>query len=76
MKLVDFTQVEYIFIVSGKTDMRRQIDGLHLRIYLDYLLTYLPKKNTFGGLFAMESKGAGGTSLDIQSIIPFGQFSL
>ena len=28
MKLIDFTQVENIFIVCGKTDMRRQIDGL------------------------------------------------
>lgn len=28
MKLIDFTQVKNIFIACGKTDMRRQIDGL------------------------------------------------
>ena len=36
MKLVDFTQVENIFIVCGKTDMRRQIDGLAATITEEY----------------------------------------
>ncbi|TLQ09002.1 transposase [Marinilactibacillus psychrotolerans] len=36
MKLVDFTQVEHIFIVCGKTDMRRQIDGLAATITEEY----------------------------------------
>ena len=36
MKLIDFTQVENIFIVCGKTDMRRQIDGLAATITEEY----------------------------------------
>lgn len=36
MKLVDFTQVENIFIVCRKTDMRRQIDGLAATITEEY----------------------------------------
>ena len=36
MKLIDFTQVETIFIVCGKTDMRRQIDGLAATITEEY----------------------------------------
>ncbi|MFL2076586.1 IS66 family insertion sequence element accessory protein TnpB [Marinilactibacillus psychrotolerans] len=36
MKLVDFTQVENIFIVCGKTDMRRQIDGLAATVTEEY----------------------------------------
>lgn len=36
MKLVDLTQVENIFIVCGKTDMRRQIDGLAATITEEY----------------------------------------
>lgn len=36
MKLIDFTQVKNIFIVCGKTDMRRQIDGLATTILQEY----------------------------------------
>lgn len=36
MKIVDFTQVENIFIVCGQTDMRRQIDGLAATITEEY----------------------------------------
>lgn len=36
MKLIDFTQVENIFIVCGKTDMCRQIDGLAATITEEY----------------------------------------
>ena len=36
MKLIDFTQVQNIFIVCGKTDMRRQIDGLATTILQEY----------------------------------------
>ncbi len=36
MKLIDFTQVENIFIVCGKTDMCRQIDGLAATITEKY----------------------------------------
>lgn len=36
MKLVDFTQVENLFIVCGKTDMRRQIDGLAATVVEEY----------------------------------------
>ncbi|WP_268905406.1 hypothetical protein [Carnobacterium sp. CS13] len=28
MKIIDLTKVKNVFIVCGKTDMRRQIDGL------------------------------------------------
>lgn len=36
MKLIDFTKVDTIFIVCGKTDMRRQIDGLAATITQEY----------------------------------------
>ena len=36
MKIIDFTKVENIFIVCGKTDMRRQIDGLAATIIQEY----------------------------------------
>lgn len=36
MKLIDFTKVQNIFIVCGKTDMRRQIDGLATTILQEY----------------------------------------
>ena len=36
MRLIDFTQVENIFIVCGKTDMCRQIDGLAATITEEY----------------------------------------
>ena len=36
MKLIDFTAVKNIFIVCGKTDMRRQIDGLATTILQEY----------------------------------------
>ena len=36
MKIIDFTQVENIFIVCRKTDMRRQIDGLAATITEEY----------------------------------------
>lgn len=39
MKLIDFTQVKNIFIVCGKTDMRRQIDGLATTILQEYDMT-------------------------------------
>lgn len=28
MKIIDLTKVKNVFIICGKTDMRRQIDGL------------------------------------------------
>ena len=36
MQIIDFTKVENIFIVCGKTDMRRQIDGLAATITEEY----------------------------------------
>ena len=36
MKLIDFTKVQNIFIVCGKTDMCRQIDGLATTILQEY----------------------------------------
>ena len=36
MKVIDFTKVENIFIVCGKTDMRRQIDGLAATVIQEY----------------------------------------
>ena len=36
MKIIDFTKVENIFIVCGKTDMRRQIDGLAATVIQEY----------------------------------------
>lgn len=36
MTIIDFSQVENIFIVCGKTDMRRQIDGLAATIVEEY----------------------------------------
>ena len=60
MKLVDFTQAENIFIVCGKTDMRRQIDGLaatiseeyDMDIYADALFLFCGgKKDRFKALY-------------------------
>ena len=42
MKIIDFTKVENIFIVCGKTDMRRQIDGLAATIIQEYDILNLP----------------------------------
>lgn len=36
MRIIDFTQVENIFIVCGKTDMRQQIDGLAATVVSAY----------------------------------------
>lgn len=36
MQIIDFTKVENIFIVCGKTDMRRQIDGLATTVIQEY----------------------------------------
>src|SRR5699024_1333447 len=36
MKIIDFTKVKNIFIVCGKTDMRRQIDGLAATVIQEY----------------------------------------
>ena len=36
MKIIDFTKVENIFIVCGKTDRRRQIDGLAATVIQEY----------------------------------------
>src|SRR5699024_10642951 len=36
MKIIDFTKVENIFIVCGKTDMRRQIEGLAATVIQEY----------------------------------------
>lgn len=36
--LIDFTQVKHIFIVTGKTDLRRGIDGLASIIQQEYQL--------------------------------------
>lgn len=36
MEIIDFTKVENIFIVCGKTDMRRQINGLAATIVEEY----------------------------------------
>lgn len=39
MKVIDFTKVKNVFIVCGKTDMRRQIDGLAATIVEEYDMT-------------------------------------
>ncbi|WP_143062507.1 transposase [Carnobacterium iners] len=31
MKVIDLTKVKNVFIICGKTDMRRQIDGMAFR---------------------------------------------
>lgn len=36
MKIIDFTKVENIFIVCGKIDIRRQIDGLAATVIQEY----------------------------------------
>jgi len=36
MKLVNFTKTENIFIVCGKTDMRRKINGLAAKVIQEY----------------------------------------
>ncbi|MGX7394056.1 IS66 family insertion sequence element accessory protein TnpB [Carnobacterium mobile] len=36
MKIIDLTKVKNVFIVCGKTDMRRQIDGLTATIVEEY----------------------------------------
>jgi len=36
MKIIDLTKVKNVFIVCGKTDMRRQIDGLAATIVEEY----------------------------------------
>lgn len=35
--IVDYTKVDHIYLVCGKTDMRKSIDGLDAFKYLTYL---------------------------------------
>ena len=68
--LVDFTRVTNIFIVCGRTDMRKGIDGLASIVQYEYNMDlYDDAIFLFCGENQIVSKHSTGTDMDLYSYI-------